>query len=128
MTIQVEFDGGCISYEGKGTGAIPVLKCLIDNGHNIAFSTDRIGDRLEEAKKWFKYNKITPLCENLNTGYVQMTINPKDVCAHLTKGYKATNKPFTDWVAITGLLWIKGIITHEQKEYCENQIREELFK
>ena len=128
MTIAVEFDGGCVSYEGKGTGAIPVLKCLQDNGHDIAYITGRTGKKFDEARQWFIDNGIRPFCENLNTRYIQMVISPKDVSAHLTKGYYDENIPFIDWHAVAGILWIKGLLTHEQKEYCENQIREELFK
>lgn len=127
MTIQVEFEGGCVSYEGKSTGAVPVLKCLQDNGHDISFTTGKVGEELEKARQWFKDNGIHFICDNLNTRYVQMVINPKDVCAHLTKGYHASNQPFMDWVTVAGILEIKGLITKEQRIECENKIREELF-
>ena len=128
MTIAVEFEGGCVSYEGKSTGAIPVLKCLIDNGHDIVFISDNAEYKLKEARQWFKDNGIKTLCDNLNTRYIQMVISPKDVSAHLTKGYYSANKPFLDWHTVAGILKEKGLITINQLEECDNQIREELFK
>lgn len=127
MTIQVEFEGGCVSYEGKSTGAVPVLKCLQDNGHDISFTTGKVGEELKEARQWFKDNDIHFICDNLNTRYVQMVINPKDVNAHLTKGYYDTNEPFIDWITVANILEIKGLITREQRIECENKIREKLI-
>ena len=43
MDIVIDFDGTCVTHEfplvGKDIGAIPVLKKLVENGHNLILFT-----------------------------------------------------------------------------------------
>ena len=127
MTISVEFEGGCVTYDNKKTGAVPVLRLLQDKCHNIAFTVDNADEKLEEARKWFKDNGIRILCENLNTRYIDMFISPKDVSAHLTKGYP-DSKPFLDWRTIAAIFREKGLFTTEEFKKLETEIWREIYE
>ena len=45
MTINIDFDGTCVTHEfpnvGKSIGADKVLKRLVDNGHHLILFTMR---------------------------------------------------------------------------------------
>jgi hypothetical protein len=45
MDILIDFDGTCVAHEfpkvGKDIGAVPVLKALVENGHNLILFTMR---------------------------------------------------------------------------------------
>lgn len=70
--ICVDFDGTCVTHEfpevGKDIGAVPVLKELIANGHQLILWTMRSDDAnhkdpdkrwaLRDAINWFKKNDI----------------------------------------------------------------------
>ena len=49
MEICIDFDGTCVTHDfpkvGKDIGAIPVLKKLIENGHNLILFTMRSDDQ-----------------------------------------------------------------------------------
>lgn len=63
MDIVIDFDGTCVTHEypriGKDIGAIPVLKKLIEKGHNLIMFTMRSGKHLTEAVEWLGSNGIT---------------------------------------------------------------------
>ena len=127
MTISVEFEGGCVTYDNKKTGAAPVLRLLQDKGHDIVFVTENTKEKIEEARKWFKDNGIRILCDNLNTKYINMSISPKDVNAHLTKGY-SDNEPFLDWRTVASILKEKGLFTTEEFQKLETEIWREMYE
>ena len=75
MAIAVDFDGTCVTHEfpkvGKDIGAVPVLKKLVEKGHQIILYTMRShpdeenqgktlsgeivsNDTLQDAIDWFK--------------------------------------------------------------------------
>lgn len=79
MDICIDFDGTCVSHEfpevGREIGAIPVLKKLVEKGHNLILFTMRSdcennqgfseevpeihnGDFLQDAMDWFRKNDI----------------------------------------------------------------------
>lgn len=62
MVIGLDFDGTCVTHEypkvGKDIGAIPVLKKIINNGHQIVLNTMRSGHELGDAIDWFNNNGI----------------------------------------------------------------------
>jgi hypothetical protein len=85
MDIAIDFDGTCVTHEfpliGKDIGAVPVLKKLVKQGHNIILNTMRSdinsikytkltaneindnikgaeGNFLSDAVRWFKNNDI----------------------------------------------------------------------
>ncbi len=66
MEICIDFDGTCTTHEfpkvGKDIGATPVLKELVENGHQLSLFTMRSngtnGNFLDDAVNWFKNNGI----------------------------------------------------------------------
>ena len=62
MIIAVDFDGTCVKHAypkiGEDIGAVPVLKKLVSDGHQIVLNTMRSGDLLQEAVDWFTANDI----------------------------------------------------------------------
>ena len=62
MIIAVDFDGTCVKHAypkiGEDIGAVPVLKEMVRQGHQIVLNTMRSGDLLQEAMDWFAANDI----------------------------------------------------------------------
>ena len=62
IVIAVDFDGTCVTHEyprvGQDIGAVPVLKKLVENGHQLILNTMRSGHELGEAVDCFKTNEI----------------------------------------------------------------------
>lgn len=67
MDICIDFDGTVVTHEfpeiGDEIGAVPVLKRLVERGHNLILFTMRSngqshGDVLDEAVQWFKTRGI----------------------------------------------------------------------
>ena len=62
MIIAIDFDGTCVKHAypkiGEDIGAVPVLKRLVDDGHQLVLNTMRCGKLLDEAVKWFESNGI----------------------------------------------------------------------
>ena len=68
MIIAIDFDGTCVTHEypkvGRDIGAVPVLKKLVESGHQLMLWTMRgtkpvdTVDTLAEAVKWFEDNGI----------------------------------------------------------------------
>ena len=62
MIIAVDFDGTCVKHAypkiGEDIGAVPVLKEMVRQGHQIVLNTMRSGDLLQEAMNWFATNDI----------------------------------------------------------------------
>lgn len=123
MVIAVDFDGTCVTHEfpgiGKDIGAIPVLKALVEKGHQIILYTMRCGDLLQDAIDWFNKNDIPLLGANENPTQKQWTMSPK-VFAHLYIDDVAlgcplmktslSKRPYVDWKRVRYLLTIKGIL------------------
>lgn len=98
MTINIDFDGTCVSHEfpkiGKDIGAQRVLKKLTDNGHQLILFTmrsdrlkkgrtgdkmikDVIGTFLTDAVNWFKENDIPLYGIQKNPTQQMWTTSPK---------------------------------------------------
>lgn len=70
MIIAIDFDGTCVTHDypriGKDIGAVPILKRLTDEGHQLMLWTMRSNkpegvegnDTLLDAVKWFEDNGI----------------------------------------------------------------------
>lgn len=98
MTINIDFDGTCVTHEfpniGKSIGAEKVLKKLVDNGHQLILFTMR-GDRFEaknpndptiqdvvglfltQAVDWFGQNDIPLYGIQSNPTQHNWTTSPK---------------------------------------------------
>lgn len=100
MIICVDFDGTCVSHEfpaiGKDIGAVPVLKELIANGHQLILWTmrsdiDKVsakgqakeivdvdgGTYLTDAVNWFQEHDIPLYGINVNPDQHKWTKSPK---------------------------------------------------
>jgi hypothetical protein len=140
MDIIIDFDGTVVTHEfpnvGKDIGAVPVLKMLIEKGHNLILFTMRSnfhdvqvkddeihpegGDYLTEALKWFDNNEIklygvqTNPTQHLWTtspkAYGKLIIDDAALGCPLIHDKNITERPFVDWNKVKDYLTLNGII------------------
>lgn len=97
MDIVIDFDGTCVTHEfpkvGRDIGAVPVLKELVANGHNLILFTMRSnvkepyskspeiitesGNYLTDAINWFKEREIPLYGIQRNPTQDTWTTSPK---------------------------------------------------
>jgi len=81
MYIVVDFDGTVVTHDyprvGKDIGAVPVLKKLVENRHQLILFTMRSGKELEDAVKWFADNEIPLFGIQTNPTQHEWTDSPK---------------------------------------------------
>lgn len=98
MDIGIDFDGTCVTHEfpkvGEDIGAVPVLKELVANGHNLILFTMRSnvqnntgysnevpevhnGNFLDDAVNWFKQHDIPLYGIQVNPTQHTWTTSPK---------------------------------------------------
>lgn len=131
MKICIDFDGTVVSHEfpeiGKDIGAVPVLKRLVEAGHELILYTMRgeptspdDPNYLEEAVDWFAQRGI-PLVgvnENLTQNrwtssrkiFAHLYIDDATLGAPLKTDLSISVRPFIDWTEVERLLVEKGII------------------
>lgn len=139
MNIVLDFDGTCVSHEfpniGKDIGSIPVLKELVNNGHNLILFTMR-SDRLEngdtvddnisditghfltDAIDWFNENNIPLYGIQTNPTQKNWTSSPKaygdiyidDAALGCPLIYEHGHRPYVDWVKVREILKLMGLI------------------
>ncbi len=130
MIIGIDFDGTCTTHEfpniGKDIGAIPILKKLVENGHQLILFTMRSnienpqstdpniinkkGDYLDDAVNWFKKNDIPLYGIQTNPTQNTWTTSPKAYCqlyiddaglgCPLLFDDKKSERPFVNWKAV----------------------------
>jgi hypothetical protein len=142
MVIAVDFDGTCVSHDypkvGEDIGSVPVLKALIEKGHQLILWTmrsDRLapfvlptgeevpGDVLTQAINWFKDNEIPLYGVQRNPGqsvwtdspkcYAQLYIDDAALGCPLTikeENWVIIGKPFVDWDEVREILEKKSIL------------------
>lgn len=140
MIIGIDFDGTCVTHEfpklGKDIGAIPYLRTLVMNGHQLILFTMRSdgqeeqimengykmhgGDFLTQAVNWFKENGIplygiqtNPTQHTWTTSpkaYAQLYIDDAALGCPLLYNEKISDRPFVDWYEVGKILIKKGII------------------
>lgn len=137
MIIGIDFDGTCVTHEfpkvGKDIGAVPVLKALVENGHQLVLFTMRSdivnptgednelhlesGNYLTDAVDWFKWHQIPLYGIQTNPTQHTWTTSPKAYC-HLYIDDAALGcplifsldnvnhepRPFVDWVVVASML------------------------
>ena len=136
--ICIDFDGSVVTHEfpkiGSDIGAIPVLKELIENGHDLILFTMRSdvdsptsespeiiaesGNYLTDACNWFKENEIPLWGVNANPLQHSWTSSPKpfaqcfidDAAAGCPLIYEQHERPFVDWNAMREILIGMGFI------------------
>jgi hypothetical protein len=139
MDICVDFDGTCVTHEfpsvGKDIGAVPILKKLIEKGHQLILFTMRSdvkdpkqtsgeiipvgGNYLTDAVSWFKENDIELYGIQTNPTQKEWTKSPKaygqlyidDAALGVPLVYdsEVSARPFVDWVTVGLILQNKGL-------------------
>lgn len=128
ITINIDFDGTCVTHDfprvGKEIGAVPVLKRLVENGHQLILFTmrsdrtekketndptiqDVTGAFLTDAVNWFKKHDIplygiqtNPTQHNWTTSpksYAELMIDDSALGCPLKYDLALSNRPFVDW-------------------------------
>lgn len=140
MDICIDFDGTCVTHEfprvGKDIGAAPVLKKLVENGHNLILFTMRSnradsnyiqdptisnvqGNFLDDAIDWFKRNDIPLYGIQSNPTQKEWTTSPKaygqlyiDDAAFGCPLVQLNDnvRPFVNWVQVEIGLRLMGLI------------------
>lgn len=124
-TIIIDFDGTCVTHDyprvGKDIGAVPVLKKLVSNGHNLILFTMRSDiNYLSDAVNWFKENEIPLYGINNNPtqkswtnspkAYGELIIDDAALGCPLIFNPKISSRPFVDWKKVENILEIMGLI------------------
>ena len=135
ITINLDFDGTVVTHDfphiGKDIGAVPVLRRLVEKGHQLILFTmrsDRLnkGDTLDStildvtgtfltaAINWFKENNIplygiqtNPTQHQWTTSpksYAQLMIDDSALGCPLKYDEKLSLKPFVDWIKVEKML------------------------
>lgn len=132
MEICIDFDGTCVTHEfpeiGEDIGAVPVLKKLIDAGHQLILFTMRSDKEnnsdnagyLTASVKWFGDNNIPLYGINVNPtqrrwtkspkAYGQLYIDDAALGCPLAYNPELSARPFVDWVKVEEILKSNGII------------------
>ena len=114
LQIAVDFDGTCVTHDyprvGKDIGAVPVLKRLVKEGHQLILWTMRSGKELNDAIKWFEENGIElyGIQENPNQkswtsspkAYAQLYIDDAALGAPLLMDSSLSNREFINWKVV----------------------------
>ena len=122
--IAVDFDGTCVTHEyprvGNDIGAIPVLKKLIDVGHQLILFSMRSDKEQQDAVDWFAKNNIPLYGININPdqlswtksnkAYAQLYIDDAALGCPLIYDTKIARRPFVDWIKVEEILKEKGLI------------------
>lgn len=140
MDIVIDFDGTVVTHEfpkiGKDIGAVPVLRELVNKGHNLILFTMRSdvespksddetiiaepGNYLTDAVNWFKENDIplygiqrNPTQDSWTSSpkaYGQIIIDDAALGCPLKLDKKISERPFVNWKLIRLILEHKLII------------------
>lgn len=130
MIIGLDFDGTCVTHDypriGKDIGAIPVLKELVDKGHQIVLNTMRSGEELTEACIWLQEKGIPlyginkePFQDQWTASpkvYAQLYIDDASLGTPLKEPIKigsptvSPGRPYVDWEKVRELLIERGVL------------------
>jgi len=141
ITINLDFDGTVVSHEfpkvGNDIGSVPVLKRLVNAGHQLILFTMRSdkkdrkpssdpniidvdGQFLTEAIEWFKENDIPlwgiqtnpdqKIWTDSPKSYAELMIDDTGLNIPLKHDLSISKRPFVDWNAVEVWLEDKGII------------------
>ena len=141
MEICIDFDGTCVTHEfpkvGKDIGAVPVLKKLVEAGHNLILFTMRsdieevtsddygihkqAGEYLTDAVNWFIDNQIPLHGVNVNPtqhtwtkspkAYGQLYIDDAALGCPLIYNPEISDRPFVDWAKVEETLKTIGVLS-----------------
>ena len=142
MILNIDFDGTCVTHDfprvGKEIGAVPILKRLVENGHQLILFTmrsdrtekketndptiqDVTGEFLTDAVNWFKKNNIplygiqtNPTQHNWTTSpksYAELMIDDSSLGCPLRYDLQVSERPFVDWEAVEEALENMKLLT-----------------
>jgi hypothetical protein len=144
MDIVIDFDGTCVTHEfpqvGNDIGAVPILKKLVKNGHNLVLFTMRsdlkkstyrnqgkelpAGNYLTDAVNWFEENGILLYGIQRNPSqdswtespkaYGQLIIDDAALGCPLVFDDSLSSRPFVDWEAVNDILEYRGLLTRKK--------------
>lgn len=140
MYIAIDFDGTCVAHEfpkiGQDIGAAPVLRKLIESGHQLILFTMRSNKQdvktndynihgtsdnyLTQAVQWFQKNEIPLAGINVNPrqstwtnspkAYAQIYIDDAALGIPLLIDKSVSERPFVNWEEVEKMLIEKGLI------------------
>jgi hypothetical protein len=141
MTINVDFDGTCVTHSfpniGQSIGAVPVLKKLVNAGHQLILFTmrsnkitfkkisegitpDTDGRFLNDAIQWFIDNDIPLYGVQSNPdqhnwtespkSYAELMIDDSALGCPLKYDTSISHRPFVDWEKVDKMLTEMGLI------------------
>jgi len=129
MIIAIDFDGTCVSHKfpkiGHDIGAVPILKELISNGHQLILFTMRSdrpnGNFLTDAVNWFKENDIELYGIQYNPTQSLWTTSNKceanlyidDAALGCPLIYNERERPYVDWYKVREILIENKIIKND---------------
>lgn len=154
-TINIDFDGTCTTHEfpdiGKEIGAVPVLKTLIKNGHQLILFTMRcdfndienLNDNsvtyntpkkyLQDAVDWFNKHNIpiygiqcNPTQKDWTTSsksYAEFMIDDSAIGTPMLYHPQFSSRPFINWLQMSRMLEDLYLISRQDQV----RIAEELF-
>lgn len=117
--IAIDFDGTCVTHNypevGVDIGAAPILKMLINSGHQLILFTMRSEiNYLDDAINWFVTNHIPLYGINVNRtqsiwtvtnkAYAQLYIDDAALGCPLKFDINLSNRPFVDWAKVEEIL------------------------
>ena len=141
MDIVIDFDGTVVTHEfpnvGKDIGAVPVLKELVENGHNLILFTMRSdvenpksddktiiakgGNYLSDAVNWFAEREIPLYGIQRNPtqdswahspkAYGQIIIDDAALGCPLKYDKGFAERPFVDWSVVRDMLKWNGLLS-----------------
>lgn len=137
MYICIDFDGTCVTHEypmvGRSVGAEPVLKELVEKGHQLILFTMRSNRKvkslwgketeenyLDDAIQWFAEREILlhAIQENPDQkewtdspkAYAQLYIDDAALGCPLIFPESGDDRPYVDWVKAREMLIAFGIL------------------
>jgi hypothetical protein len=146
MDIVIDFDGTCVTHAfpavGLDIGAEPVLKKILDHGHNLILFTMRSnlpnptyrnqgkmlppGNYLQDAVDWFSDREIklygiqrNPSQDSWTSSpkaYGQLIIDDAALGCPLVFDESVSERPFVDWEAVNDMMEYMGFFRNKSKD------------
>ena len=144
MILAIDFDGTCVKHDfprvGADIGAVPVLKALLANGHQLILWTVRgdvnnptttlpglvmrSGSYLSDAVQWFKDNDIELYGINENPEQKTWSKSPKvfanlyidDMAMGAPLVFDGIKRAYIDWDVVYKALVLAGILSGAKGE------------
>ena len=154
LIFNIDFDGTCTTHDfpniGKEIGAVPVLRKLVEKGHQLILFTMRCdhedqptgndpsieyikGNFLTGAVNWFERHTIPLYGVQCNPtqhswtkspkSYAHLMIDDSAIGTPLLKIPEISKRPFVNWFHVAGLLSREGIFTWKEASDTQEEIK-----